>query len=268
MVFVSVYLSVKMIVLSGHLRHLSALARPTFLPLVHSLGAASPTARRILAILGVDSDIGGGASGGGGGSGPFGHYQPAVGKVATGADLAEAGTCDCPICYESLRSPFLRESASRLSLEERVGMRKKRDSDDVEEYRSNDEGGSAGRRRSGRGNSNHDFFADAADYECDEYSDHGGRGGGGGAGAGAGDDDGDGDNGGGGDSEFRVPVVLSPCGHIFCEDCACEWLEKSRLCPLCRSTVDSPLDMQGVSEETLKELASCTGATSAFPYIF
>ena len=68
--------------------------------------------------------------------------------------------------------------------------------------------------------------------------------------------------------DTRVPVLLSPCGHIFCEDCACEWLEKERTCPLCRATVDSPLDGGGVSEDILRELSSFTGATSSFPYIF
>ncbi|KAG2492176.1 hypothetical protein HYH03_009425 [Edaphochlamys debaryana] len=33
-----------------------------------------------------------------------------------------------------------------------------------------------------------------------------------------------------------VPVRLD-CGHIFCEDCILEWLERDRTCPMCRANV-------------------------------
>eukprot|EP01025_Chloroclados_australasicus_P017360 TRINITY_DN18836_c0_g1_i1.p1 TRINITY_DN18836_c0_g1~~TRINITY_DN18836_c0_g1_i1.p1 ORF type:complete len:453 (+),score=43.61 TRINITY_DN18836_c0_g1_i1:188-1546(+) len=30
------------------------------------------------------------------------------------------------------------------------------------------------------------------------------------------------------------------CGHIFCEDCIMEWLERDRTCPMCRSNIKPP----------------------------
>jgi Ring finger domain len=34
----------------------------------------------------------------------------------------------------------------------------------------------------------------------------------------------------------REPLKLQ-CGHIFCETCITEWLDRERTCPMCRSTV-------------------------------
>jgi hypothetical protein len=33
------------------------------------------------------------------------------------------------------------------------------------------------------------------------------------------------------------PVTLSECGHLFCEVCVSEWLEKEKTCPVCRKEV-------------------------------
>ncbi|KAL2092508.1 hypothetical protein ACEWY4_012306 [Coilia grayii] len=37
-------------------------------------------------------------------------------------------------------------------------------------------------------------------------------------------------------SDFRDPVALL-CQHVFCEDCLCQWFDRERTCPLCRSAV-------------------------------
>lgn len=36
--------------------------------------------------------------------------------------------------------------------------------------------------------------------------------------------------------KMHAPILLS-CKHIFCEDCASEWFERERTCPLCRAVV-------------------------------
>lgn len=35
---------------------------------------------------------------------------------------------------------------------------------------------------------------------------------------------------------LRGPVKLH-CGHIFCDDCVSEWLERERTCPMCRAAI-------------------------------
>lgn len=43
------------------------------------------------------------------------------------------------------------------------------------------------------------------------------------------------------DCPMNGPLALS-CGHIFCEECVLEWLEKEKTCPLCRAEIAvSPL---------------------------
>ncbi|XP_057685196.1 RING finger and transmembrane domain-containing protein 2 isoform X2 [Corythoichthys intestinalis] len=37
-------------------------------------------------------------------------------------------------------------------------------------------------------------------------------------------------------ADFREPVVLL-CQHVFCEDCLSSWLDRERVCPLCRANV-------------------------------
>ncbi len=47
------------------------------------------------------------------------------------------------------------------------------------------------------------------------------------------------------------------CGHIFCEECISEWLERDRTCPMCRANVKPPgLHSYG------------DGATSLLPSVF
>eukprot|EP00892_Ulva_mutabilis_P006109 jgi/Ulvmu1/3870/UM018_0089.1 len=52
------------------------------------------------------------------------------------------------------------------------------------------------------------------------------------------------------------PVKLS-CGHVFCEKCVAEWLERERTCPMCRSTV---------RHDTLQSYGS--GTTNLLPNVF
>ena len=39
------------------------------------------------------------------------------------------------------------------------------------------------------------------------------------------------------EEHMSAPVVLD-CGHIFCDECAHEWFERERTCPLCRHPVE------------------------------
>ena len=52
------------------------------------------------------------------------------------------------------------------------------------------------------------------------------------------------------------PVRLA-CGHIFCEDCVAEWMQRERTCPLCRSIV-----------RTSREHVGGDGATTLLPTVF
>ncbi|MGB1600162.1 MAG: RING finger domain-containing protein [Promethearchaeia archaeon] len=47
------------------------------------------------------------------------------------------------------------------------------------------------------------------------------------------------------------------CGHIFCEECVYEWLQREQTCPLCRATVRS--SHRGLTAD---------GSTSILPIIF
>ncbi|KQK07305.1 hypothetical protein BRADI_2g34430v3 [Brachypodium distachyon] len=46
--------------------------------------------------------------------------------------------------------------------------------------------------------------------------------------------------------KMHSPILLQ-CKHIFCEDCASEWLERERTCPLCRALV-KPGDIRSFSD--------------------
>uniref|UniRef100_A0ACD5W595 Uncharacterized protein n=1 Tax=Avena sativa TaxID=4498 RepID=A0ACD5W595_AVESA len=46
--------------------------------------------------------------------------------------------------------------------------------------------------------------------------------------------------------KMHAPILLQ-CKHIFCEDCASEWLERERTCPLCRALV-KPGDLRSFSD--------------------
>ncbi|KAM0920759.1 hypothetical protein ACQ4PT_007321 [Festuca glaucescens] len=46
--------------------------------------------------------------------------------------------------------------------------------------------------------------------------------------------------------KMHAPILLQ-CKHIFCEDCASEWLERERTCPLCRALV-KPGDIRSFSD--------------------
>ncbi|XBJ08292.1 hypothetical protein VPH35_013638 [Triticum aestivum] len=46
--------------------------------------------------------------------------------------------------------------------------------------------------------------------------------------------------------KMHTPILLQ-CKHIFCEDCASEWLERERTCPLCRALV-KPGDIRSFSD--------------------
>ena len=35
--------------------------------------------------------------------------------------------------------------------------------------------------------------------------------------------------------EMTSPGTLNPCGHKFCEECLSTWLERTQMCPLCRT---------------------------------
>lgn len=56
--------------------------------------------------------------------------------------------------------------------------------------------------------------------------------------------------------KMHVPVLLC-CKHIFCEDCASEWFERERTCPLCRALV-RPADLRSYGD----------GSTSLFVQFF
>jgi hypothetical protein len=55
-------------------------------------------------------------------------------------------------------------------------------------------------------------------------------------------------------------TVILPCEHVFCFDCACEWLDRERSCPVCRAQVQPNFEgwMLGRSR---------SGSTSALPCI-
>eukprot|EP01024_Parvocaulis_polyphysoides_P057701 TRINITY_DN61561_c0_g1_i1.p1 TRINITY_DN61561_c0_g1~~TRINITY_DN61561_c0_g1_i1.p1 ORF type:complete len:200 (+),score=0.73 TRINITY_DN61561_c0_g1_i1:1-600(+) len=52
------------------------------------------------------------------------------------------------------------------------------------------------------------------------------------------------------------PIKLE-CGHIFCEDCIMEWLERDRTCPMCRSNI-KPHGLKSFGD----------GRTTILPWIF
>lgn len=54
----------------------------------------------------------------------------------------------------------------------------------------------------------------------------------------------------------NAPIKLS-CGHVFCDKCVGEWLERERTCPMCRATV---------RHDTLRSYGS--GSTSLLPNAF
>jgi len=56
------------------------------------------------------------------------------------------------------------------------------------------------------------------------------------------------------------PVSLDPCGHLFCEDCACEWLDVERSCPMCRSSVAVEEDSD--TRDLFKSLHLSSGETT------
>lgn len=37
--------------------------------------------------------------------------------------------------------------------------------------------------------------------------------------------------------EINNPCV-TPCGHMYCYECICEWLEQSNQCPICKSLLN------------------------------
>lgn len=56
---------------------------------------------------------------------------------------------------------------------------------------------------------------------------------------------------------IRSGVSLAVCGHVFCEECISEWLERDRTCPMCRRDVKPP------------GLTSCgDGTVSLLPQLF
>jgi len=56
---------------------------------------------------------------------------------------------------------------------------------------------------------------------------------------------------------LQGPIVLS-CGHLFCEECVSEWLDKEPTCPLCRAQV-TPGRFHGGGGD---------GSTSLLPQLF
>ncbi|KAI4382923.1 hypothetical protein MLD38_008817 [Melastoma candidum] len=56
--------------------------------------------------------------------------------------------------------------------------------------------------------------------------------------------------------KMHAPILLR-CKHIFCEECATEWLERERTCPLCRALV-RPVDFESFAD----------GSTSLFFQFF
>ena len=66
---------------------------------------------------------------------------------------------------------------------------------------------------------------------------------------------------------LETPLALSPCGHLFCEDCASEWLDREHTCPLCRASVNFSGDA-AETRDLFHSLNAATGATSAYPRLF
>jgi E3 ubiquitin-protein ligase RNFT1 len=54
----------------------------------------------------------------------------------------------------------------------------------------------------------------------------------------------------------REPLQLR-CGHVFCDTCISEWLERELTCPMCRSAVH---------QDQLQSFAN--GSTNLLPCIF
>jgi len=57
------------------------------------------------------------------------------------------------------------------------------------------------------------------------------------------------------------PISL-PCGHLFCEECVSEWLDREPTCPLCRSQVTPGRFQLGGSA------SGGDGSTSLLPLLF
>jgi hypothetical protein len=59
--------------------------------------------------------------------------------------------------------------------------------------------------------------------------------------------------------------ALHVCVCLDNKECACEWLDRERTCPLCRALVTNEDPALG---QLLRELGVSTGATSCTPLIF
>ena len=47
-----------------------------------------------------------------------------------------------------------------------------------------------------------------------------------------------------------MPVTLK-CGHIFCEHCIYEWLDKEKTCPVCRAEVENESHYLGAIKDDM-----------------
>ena len=221
-----------MIIVSGHVKHVIAVLKPTIVPFLRR--SLHGRLRQISLLLFDDTYDDTNNEGTVSGSFDEGKFTSAwgIGRTVSAADLIESGIRECPICYETLGMPISMTSSNPQQTKQDMSLSEK-----------DSKTGNGFHASSSAAN---DLIVGTDDESCSSNE-------GGAAGRHHG--------------ESRRPVQLSPCQHIFCEDCACEWLEKECTCPLCRATVSNSLD-RGIAEETLRELRSCDGSTSSYPYIW